>query len=143
MGAQGAGPEWPRRSRVGVRLFLDRNELVVKLKLGEYILIAAYKVPSMSDKPKAFVIMPFDAELNEVYGSFIVPTLEEIGYSVLRADDLYGQRNILRDIVESISDSDLIVADLTGLNPNVFYELGVAHGLQRSVILMTQNIDEL
>lgn len=97
----------------------------------------------MTDKPRAFVIMPFDAELNEVYGSFIVPTLEEIGYSVLRADDLYGQRNILRDIVESISNSDLIVADLTGLNPNVFYELGVAHGLQRPVILMTQNIDEL
>jgi hypothetical protein len=97
----------------------------------------------MSEKPTAFVIMPFDAELNEVYSAFIVPTLDEIGYSVLRADDLYGQRNILRDIVESISKSDLIVADLTGLNPNVFYELGVAHGLQKPVILMTQNIDEL
>lgn len=97
----------------------------------------------MSDRPVAFVIMPFDAELNEVYSAFIVPTLEEVGYSVLRADDLYGQRNILRDIVESISNSELIVADLTGLNPNVFYELGVAHALQRPVILMTQNIDEL
>lgn len=97
----------------------------------------------MTEKPVAFVIMPFDAELNEVYSAFIVPTLEEVGYVVRRADDLYSQRNILRDVVESISNSDLIVADLTGLNANVFYELGVAHGLQKSVILLTQNINEL
>jgi hypothetical protein len=97
----------------------------------------------MSESPNAFVIMPFDAELNEVYSAFIVPALEEVGYSVKRADDLYGQKNILRDIVEWISKSDLIIADLTGLNPNVFYELGLAHALQRPVVLMTQNIDEL
>jgi hypothetical protein len=97
----------------------------------------------MADKPIAFVIMPFDAELNEVYSAFIVPALEEAGYSVRRADNLDGQKNILRDIVEWISKSDLILADLTGLNPNVFYELGMAHALLRPVILMTQNIDEL
>jgi hypothetical protein len=97
----------------------------------------------MSERPTAFVIMPFDAELNEVYSEFIVPTLEETGYSVRRADDLYGQKNILRDVVEWISKSDLIIADLTGLNPNVFYELGVAHALLRPVILMAQSIDEI
>ena len=80
---------------------------------------------------KAFVIMPFDAELNEVYSAFLAPILSEIGYDVRRADDIASQGNILRDIVESIAGADLIVADLTGLNPNVFYELGVAHALRK------------
>jgi hypothetical protein len=91
----------------------------------------------------AFVIMPFDSELNEVYNEFILPILKDVGYLVSRADDLYGQKNILSDIVERIVSSDLVIADLTGLNANVFYELGIAHGLGRPVVLLTQNIDDL
>jgi hypothetical protein len=97
----------------------------------------------MEKKPLAFVIMPFDSEFGEVHRDFLLPTLEEAGFEVRRADDLFDQRNILRDIVESISGSDLIVADLTGLNPNVFYELGIAHATRRPVILLTQAVEEL
>lgn len=61
----------------------------------------------------------------------------------MRADDIVNQQNILRDIVESIYSSDLIVVDLTGLNPNVFYELGLAHAFQKPVILLTQDISEV
>ncbi len=96
-----------------------------------------------NEAPAAFVIMPFDAELDEVYREFILPVLEGVGYSVSRADDLYGQNNILRDIVQRIKTSALVIADLTGLNANVFYELGIAHGLGTPVVLLTQNIDEL
>lgn len=97
----------------------------------------------MTDKRYAFVIMPFDAELNEIYEDFLAPTLRDVGFEVARADDLFDQQNILRSIVGSIQQSHLVVADLTGLNPNVFYELGVAHALNRPVILLTQNIEEL
>ena len=97
----------------------------------------------MSDKRSAFVIMPFDEEFETVYTEFIKPVLEEIGFSVERADDIESQQNILRDIVEQINKSDLIVADLTSVNPNVFYELGLAHAFQKQVILITQSIDEI
>ncbi len=49
----------------------------------------------------------------------------------------------MRDVIASIDEAQLIIADLTGGNPNVFYELGVAHALNRPVILLTQSIEEL
>ncbi|MEW6241061.1 MAG: hypothetical protein AB1564_09675, partial [Chloroflexota bacterium] len=50
---------------------------------------------------------------------------------------------ILEDIIASINHSDLIVADLTGSNPNVYYELGIAHAFGRPVILLTQSVSDL
>ena len=97
----------------------------------------------MNNKPVAFVIMPFEDDLKPVYDEFIKPILSESGYEVKRADDIESQQNILRDIVESIYSSDLIVADLTDTNPNVFYELGLAHAFKRQVILITQSVDEV
>ena len=91
----------------------------------------------------AFIIMPFDSEFSDVYAGFLNPVLKENGFDVKRADDIESQQNILRDIVEQIDQSDLIVADLTGLNPNVFYELGLAHALRKSVLLITQSIEEV
>jgi hypothetical protein len=87
--------------------------------------------------------MPFDSEFDDVYKGFLHPVLKESGFDVKRADDIENQQNILRDIVEQIDRSDLIVADLTGLNPNVFYELGLAHALRKSVLLITQSIEEV
>lgn len=87
--------------------------------------------------------MPFDVDLKEVYESFLVPILTEVGFEVSRADDILSQENILRSIVEAIAACDLVVADLTGLNANVFYELGLAHGLRKPVVLLAQNIDDV
>lgn len=91
----------------------------------------------------AFVIMPFSEDFIDIYQFLIVGGLKDAGYVVKRADDIRSQSNILGDIVEGIVSSDLIVADLTGANPNVYYELGIAHALNKKVILLTQEIDEL
>jgi hypothetical protein len=91
----------------------------------------------------AFVLMPFDDEFNDVYKHFIHDCLLNAGYVVKRADEIKGQNNILGDIVGGIIKSDLIVADLTGANPNVYYELGISHALNKNVILITQAIEEL
>jgi len=98
---------------------------------------------SSSNRPKVFVMMPFDSEFDEVYKLFITGALNEAGYDVFRADDLRSQRSILQDIISSIVSCDLIVADLTGANPNVFYELGLAHGLKKPVILLTQDLSDI
>lgn len=95
------------------------------------------------NKPIAFILMPFDDELNEVYSLFIKNTLEEAGYHVLRADDIQSNQSIMRDIISHIENAELIVADLTLNNPNVYYELGIAHSFLKKVILLTQDIDEL
>ena len=87
--------------------------------------------------------MPFLEEFDSVYEDLICPALEDAGYQVTRADEISNQQAVMKDVVTSIAESDLIVADLTSNNPNVFYELGVAHGLRRDVILMTQEIESL
>ncbi len=94
-------------------------------------------------KPTAFVLMPFAAEFDEVYSFLIQDAVASAGFEVRRADDLISQNNILKDVITSIVQSDLIVADLTSANPNVYYELGIAHALNKPVILMTQDIGEL
>ena len=93
-----------------------------------------------------FVLMPFDPELDSVFTDFIKSTFEDLDgvkFQVTRADDIRNQQSVLKDIILHIAQSDLVIADLTGNNPNVFYELGLAHALQRPVILLTQDIDEV
>ena len=64
-------------------------------------------------------------------------------YEFSNAGDLDNQQSILQDIVTGIGKADVIIADVTGLNPNVFYELGLCHALDKKVILITQDISEL
>lgn len=97
----------------------------------------------MAAPARAFVIMPFADEFDAVYSQLIVPPLEEAGYEVRRADTEFNQRNILCDIVQGIAHADLIVAEITVQNPNVFYELGLAHGLRIPTVLVTQSMENV
>ena len=87
--------------------------------------------------------MPFEEEFDGIYDFLIYEPFSEAGYDVVRADDILNQRNILEDIIQSIVSSDLIVADLSTNNPNVFYELGLAHAFHKNVILLAQNVAEV
>src|SRR2546427_11218947 len=87
--------------------------------------------------------MPFDSEFDSIYSELLKPALEQAGYSVARADSFLDQENIMRDIVRGIASSDLIVVDLTTHNPNVLYELGLAHRLRIPTILLAKNIVEV
>lgn len=91
----------------------------------------------------AFVVMPFAPEFEDIYNDLIVPALELAGYEVRRADSTLDQENILKSIIRNISQADLIVAELTSLNSNVMYELGIAHALGRPTVMLAQSIDEI
>ena len=97
----------------------------------------------MADGRRVFVLMPFEAGLDAVYKNLIKSVFEGAGFKVLRADDISSQQNILKDIVTSIRDADFIVADLTGSNENVYYELGLAHALRKRVVLMSQDVSKV
>lgn len=100
-------------------------------------------MPNDESKPLAFILMPFDTEFDRIYERLIKPSIEEEGYEVRRADTNLHQRNIMRTIIEGIANADLIVAELTSNNANVFYELGVAHGLRKPVIMISQDLDQV
>ena len=88
------------------------------------------------------MIMPFTDEHFEVYEMLKKHFADEFEFTHA-GDDVDTQQNILKDIIQMIYDSDVIIADLSGLNANVFYELGVAHTLAKKVINITQNLSQL
>jgi len=86
-----------------------------------------------------FVLMPFREQFLRIYEDHIKSTLEEIGLRVLKSDDLFTTTEIIEDIWEYINKAKMIVADVTGRNGNVFYELGLAHTVGKPVIILTQD----
>jgi hypothetical protein len=87
-------------------------------------------------------MMPFDAGFNAVYET-LKETVERASLRIRRADDIWENPAIIQDIVSLIDRSRVVIADCTGRNPNVFYEIGIAHTLGRDVILITQNPDDI
>ena len=88
------------------------------------------------DKPLCFVIMPFKEEYASVYNK-IKHAAEDENYICKRVDEV-AIGSITKNILQYIFYSKAIIADLTDSNPNVFYELGVAHAIGRKTILITQ-----
>ena len=91
--------------------------------------------------PTVFVITPFGEDFLALFAEFQNRFGEKFIFT--NAGDLDNQQNVLKDIVEGIATADVIIADLTGLNANVFYELGLAHAMNKKVIIITQAIDDL
>ncbi len=90
-----------------------------------------------SQKPQAFVVMQFSEDFNDLYQEVIKPVCESFGYECKRADEYFTNGSILQDIIQSIKDSSIIIADITPNNPNVFYELGYAHAIAKPTILLS------
>lgn len=93
------------------------------------------------EKPKVFVITPFNDDFLSLYEELKKHFENDFDFN--NAGDLDNQQNILKDIVMGINNADIIIADVSGLNSNVFYELGIAHAMGKKVIIITQDIGEL
>ncbi|MCL2671219.1 MAG: hypothetical protein FWF10_04185 [Clostridiales bacterium] len=89
------------------------------------------------DKKKVFMMMPFKNEFYEVFEMLKCTFFDEFEFS--HAGEEGNQQNILRDIIQPIYEANVIIADLTGLNPNVLYELGIAHTFNKKTIVITQD----
>ena len=90
-----------------------------------------------------FVIMPIQKAgtpeheyYQALYRDFLKPTLMLRGYEVERADETQTTGAITKDIIVRLAEADVVLADLTSLNPNVFYELGVRHSLRGKGTIM-------
>ncbi len=98
-------------------------------------------------KPHAFVAMPFGIkpghdgaliDFNRIYADYIGPALEAAGFEVFRADEEQRAGDIRTDMFQELLMADLVVADLTLDNPNVWYELGVRHALRARGVILVQ-----
>ena len=119
-------------------------------------LTALWNKRAISEKPKIFglddwplvkgehiaVMMPYAPAFDPVYAA-IKGACTKVRRSPLRVDEIYGTNLVGKDIFTTIATSSLVICDITGRNPNVLYETGIAHAVNVDVVLITQNDDDV
>ena len=95
------------------------------------------------EKPKAFVVMQFGDYFDAIYTDVIQPVVQDLGMVAYRADDVHRPGIILKDIISGIVESEIIIAEITPPNANVFYELGYSHALDKQTILLAERGSDL
>jgi hypothetical protein len=102
---------------------------VIKKKTAKKRITKKSAASHEKQKEICFTIMPFGGWLDDYYESIYCPAIEAAGLDPQRADDLFRPGTIVTDIWDFTKRAKLLLADLTGKNANVFYELGLAHAL--------------
>ncbi len=98
------------------------------------------KAVSLKSNDSCFVMMPFAHPLGGYYEKIYKPAIEKTGLIPIRADnEIFGTGKIIDQIWSGIYSARVLVAELTTRNPNVFYELGLAHALKKPVVLVSSN----
>lgn len=94
-------------------------------------------------RPKAFVVVQFSSPYNEVYFEVIKKVCEAEDIDVVRIDEESGPGLIIQDITRLIRESKIVIADISPVNANVFYEVGFAHALIKPTILIAEKDTKL
>lgn len=89
-----------------------------------------------------FVLMPFSAPFNDYYQKIYKPAIKDAGFKPLRVDEITAPRPFIEDIVDSIRNSDVVLAEITGRNPNVMYEMGIAYAAKTPIVIISQSVSE-
>jgi hypothetical protein len=87
-----------------------------------------------------FVMMPFRHELDQIYYTMIKPAVEQFGLTVIRADEIASVGAIMEQIRSAIQQSRICIADISDANPNVLYEVGIAHTMGKPTVLLSKDI---
>jgi len=95
------------------------------------------------DKLDIFVLMPFKTSLEKVYTEHIKKMCENRGLTIRRADEVLTAGPFMEKVWDGICAAELILADCTERNPNVFYEIGMAHTVGKKVVLITRSDEDI
>jgi hypothetical protein len=104
---------------------------------------AVFQIPEKEVNPKLVaVMMPFNAGF---FGTFaaIKRVADYMSLECLKADDIWENSTFMQDIFDLIYTARIVVVDFTGRNPNVLYETGIAHTLGKTVIPISQSLDDI
>jgi hypothetical protein len=102
------------------------------------------KTVSISADDTCFVVMPFAPPLGNHYSLIYEPAIKKAGMKPVRADDdIFATGKIMDQVWAGINTAKVLVAELTSRNPNVFYELGLAHALKKPVVLISSNENDV
>ena len=121
---------------------VDLFKVLLKRGAGQRPRPKVFTLPDQVDDDLVSIMMPFDAAYSGVYQA-MQAAAHEVGMRCQRADDIWEADTVIQDVVNLIGRAKIVVCDMTGPNPNVFYETGVAHTLGRDVILIAQNAGDV
>jgi hypothetical protein len=141
------------------RIFVNENvvmDFAAATSPGEYVSCqeailrrSLRQQPGWQQRPapsslNVFVLMPFSPSWSGEAYAFVRDAARALAFTihVFRADEIAKPGRITEQIIASIQQADALVADITDLNPNVMWELGYAHALERPVVILTQNVDQ-
>jgi hypothetical protein len=96
-----------------------------------------------TEKDSCFYLGPFADPFNTIYADHIAPVFNKLNYVITRADEIFSTDVIVEDIWVAINSASLIVAEVTGKNPNVLYEMGMAHTIGKPVLMVSQSVDDI
>jgi len=101
-------------------------------------------------KKTCFVIAPIGEQDTEtrkrsdkVLKHIITPSVEKYGFTAIRADQISEPGIITTQIIQYIVESELVIADLTERNPNVFYELAIRHAIKKPLIQLIKKSEQI
>lgn len=95
------------------------------------------------DKISCFIVMPFSLEWSDDVHRILSGVCKSLAVQPMRGDDVFKPSDILVDIWQGINIADFVIADISGRNPNVLYELGIAHTLAKPVLIISKNADDI
>lgn len=128
---------WAMQNQPNLAEQAMRYQEALRLKPGE--LVFGKPLSTRQFQSDIFVIMPFALEFDPVYRGVIKPLTAEMQLRCVRGDEFASQRgSIIEEVWAALNNCRLVIADITGGNDNVFYELGIAHTLNKPAIIITQ-----
>lgn len=130
---------WAVKSADLIGWIFDRRKEQDALAKPRFFETDEWPMPKRQD---IAIMMPFSKEFDPVYEA-IKSVCDSLSASHLRVDEIYRPSKIANDIFAAIAQSKLVICDLTGRNPNVLYETGLAHALNAEVIMLTQNAEDI
>lgn len=127
----------------GIRVFtsaipyvVNQTQVGIWVKSKGKVSISNFK--TSYKRPEVFIVSQFGDYYDVLYDEVIKPICEELNYNPVRGDEVASCTLILNDIITSIRNASVIIADITPDNPNVFYEVGYAHALAKPTILLCE-----
>jgi hypothetical protein len=124
--------------KLQAELGLSLSDLVKICRAGQGLPVTPFlgRPPKRKDHPDIFVIMPFKEQYDVVYRDHVKKVANKLRLSIKRADETLNSGDIMKGIWADIFYSNVVIADCSERNANVFYELGIAHTLGKQVVMI-------
>jgi len=127
----------------GVKIDLERSSNILN-DLCNTVRFESYKSPINVELPSPYsIIRKTSPDLNDIYFLGIHEIARILNCSCERVDEIEFVGSILDKIYNSIANSRIIIAEVSSPNPNVYYELGYAHALNKPVILIANDMSSV